>query len=102
MRLIAKFVKALDVVSGETENGTWCRGGMVVRALDDRAQLVALTAFGDDKCKTCTALKPNDVVQVIFVPESHEFGGKWFTDLRILSVALIGAGVVPQAQKGGE
>lgn len=102
MRLIAKIVKTLDVISGETERGTWCRGGMVVRTLDDREQLVAFTAFGDEKCKKCAALKADDIVQVAFVPESREFGDKWYTDLRILSVTLVGAGVVPQAQEGGK
>lgn len=101
MRLIAKFVKSLDVISGETERGTWCRGGMVVRTLDDREQLVAFTAFGDEKCKMCAALRADDIVQVTFVPESREFGEKWFTDLRILSVTLVGAGVVSRPQKGG-
>jgi len=102
MRLIAKFVKALDVISGETERGQWCRGGMVVRTLDDREQLVAFTAFGEEKCKACSALKIDDIVQVSFQPESREFGEKWFTDLRLISVQLVGAGVAPQAQKGGE
>lgn len=102
MRLIAKFVKALDVISGETERGQWCRGGMVVRTLDDREQLVAFTAFGEEKCKACSALKIDDVVQVSFQPESREFGEKWFTDLRLISVQLIGSGVASQSQGGGE
>lgn len=102
MRLIAKFVKSLDVVSGETERGQWCRGGMVVRTLDDREQLVAFTAFGEEKCNACSALKIDDIVQVSFVPESREFGERWFTDLRIISVQLVGAGVTAQTMKGGE
>lgn len=102
MRLIARFVKALDVISGETERGQWCRGGMVVRTLDDREQLVAFTAFGEEKCKACNDIKVDDIVQVSFQPESREFGEKWFTDLRLMSVQLVGAGVVSQAQKGGE
>lgn len=102
MRLIAKFVKALDVISGESERGSWCRGGMVVRTLDDREQLVAFTAFGEEKCTACLALKTDDIVQVSFLPESREFGEKWFTDLRLMSVQLVGAGVASRAQKGDE
>lgn len=102
MRLIAKFVGNLDVISGETDRGSWCRGGMVVRTLDDREQLVAFTAFGEEKCKMCGALKDGDIVQVSFVPESREYGDKWFTDLRMISVQLVGAGVAPRTQKGGE
>ena len=102
MRLIAKFVKALDVVSGETERGTWCRGGMVVRTIDDREQLVAFTAFGEEKCEACRRLNVDDIVQVSFQPESREFGEKWFTDLRLISVQLVGSGVTALPQKGGE
>lgn len=103
MRLIAKFVKALDTVSGESDRGSWCRGGMVVRTLDDREQLVAFTAFGEEKCAKCKALKVDDIVTVTFQPESREFGDKWYTDLRLLGVALVGQGVpVPAEQKGGE
>lgn len=98
MRLIAKFVKALDVISGETERGQWCRGGMVVRTIDDREQLIALTAFGEEKCNACAQLHTDDIVQVLFLPESREFGEKWFTDLRLVSVQLVGAGVASQAQ----
>jgi len=103
MKLIAKFVKSLDTVSGESDRGTWCRGGMVVRTLDDREQLVAFTAFGEEKCAKCKALKVDDIVTVTFQPESREFGEKWFTDLRLLSVSLVGQGVLkPAEQKGGE
>ena len=101
MKLIARFVKPLDVISGETDRGTWCRGGMVVRTLDEREQLVAFSAFGEDKCYQCNALHIDDVVQVNFVPESREFGEKWFTDLRMISVQLVG-GAVQRPEKGGE
>lgn len=101
MRLIAKFVKALDVVSGETDRGQWCRGGMVVRTLDDREQLVAFTAFGEEKCRVCDSFRTDDIVTVVFVPESREFGGKWFTDLRMISVQLMGAGLAAPVRKGG-
>lgn len=101
MKLIARFVKPLDVISGETDRGTWCRGGMVVRTLDEREQLVAFTAFGEDKCNRCKELRVDDVVQVNFMPESREFDEKWFTDLRMISVQLVG-GAVPRVQEGGE
>lgn len=93
MRLIAKFVKALDTVSGETERGSWSRGGFVVRTIDDREQLVAFTAYGAERIQSYSALKTDDVVEVAFVPESREYNDKWFTDLRMLKVALVGFAV---------
>ena len=101
MRLIARFVKPLDVISGEGDRGLWYRGGMVVRTLDEREQLVSFTAFGEDKCNQCKALHVDDVVQVNFVPESREFGDRWFTDLRMISVQLVG-GAVQRPKEGGE
>lgn len=93
MKLIAKFVKALDTVSGETSGKTWSRGGFVVRTIDDREQLVAFTAYGAERIQSYSALKTDNVVEVVFVPESREFNDKWFTDLRLLKVALVGYAV---------
>ena len=90
MRLIAKFVKSLDKVEGETDRGAWVRGGMVVRTIGDNERLVALTTFGEDKTKLTQSFKTDDIVEVNFVPESREFGEKWFTDLRLISARTLG------------
>lgn len=90
MRLIAKFVKTLDKVEGETDRGAWVRGGMVVRTIGDNERLVALTSFGEDKTALCGQFNTDDIVEVGFVPESREFNGKWFTDLRLLSCKRLG------------
>lgn len=90
MRLIAKFVKALPTVEGETDRGAWMRGGMVVRTIGDNERLIALTSFGEDKTSQCNQFKTDDIVEVSFVPESREFNDKWFTDLRLLSCKQLG------------
>lgn len=90
MRLIAKFVKTLDKVEGETDRGAWVRGGMVVRTIGDNERLVALTSFGEDKTALCSQFNTDDIVEIGFVPESREFGGKWFTGLRLLSCKRLG------------
>ena len=91
MRLIAKFVKSLDRVEGENDHGAWVRGGMVVRTIGDNERLVALTTFGEDKTKLTQSFKTDDIVEVNFVPESREFGEKWFTDLRLISAKTLGS-----------
>ena len=90
MKLIAKFVKALPTVEGESANGAWVRGGMVVRTIGGNERLVALTSFGEDKTALCVQFNTDDIVEVGFVPESREFNGKWFTDLRLLSCKQLG------------
>lgn len=99
---MAKFVKALDVTSGESVRGIWCRGGMVVRTIGDYEQLVAFTAFGEERCDRCHKFMTDDIIEVNFQPESREFGGKWFTDLRMISVQLVGSGATAAEEKGGE
>lgn len=90
MKMIAKFVKSLEQVMGETDRGQWTRGGMVVRTVGDNERLVALTAFGEEKAALCTSFAMDDVLQVDFSPESREFNGKWFTDLRLIRAQLLG------------
>lgn len=100
MKMIAKFVKALDVTSGVSDRGEWQRGGMVLRTIGDNEQLVAVTAFGESKVALCEQFKTDDVVQVDFAPESREFGEKWFTDLRLIRAQLLG-GAPTNQQEGG-
>lgn len=100
MKLIAKFVKSLDAVSGETDRGQWVRGGMVVRTFGDNEKLVALTAFGEEKVKLTQQFHANDVVEVGYAPESREFGEKWFTDLRLIRCKLLGQAAT-KAEEGG-
>lgn len=104
MKLIAKFVKALEPVEGETDRGHWIRSVMVVRTVDEREMLVAFTVFGEEKVKRCSEFKVGDIIQVNFMPECREYGNKWFTDLRVLSVGMLGHGVASAGiddEKGG-
>lgn len=101
MKLIAKFVKSLDAVSGETDRGQWVRGGMVVRTFGDNERLMALTAFGEEKIKLTQQFNIDDVVEVDFVPESREFGEKWFTDLRLIRCKLLGQAAT-KTEEGGQ
>lgn len=102
MKLIAKFVKSLDAVSGETDRGQWVRGGMVVRTFGDNEKLVALTAFGEEKVKLTQQFHTDDVVEADFVPESREFGEKWFTDLRLIRCKLLGQAATRAEKEGAE
>lgn len=102
MKMIAKFVKALDVVSGTTDRGDWSRGGMIVRTMGENEKLVALTAFGEEKVALCRQFNTDDIVEVNFAPESREFGEKWFTDLRLLRAQLLGSKPTTSEKGGAE
>lgn len=100
MKMIAKFVKTIDVISGMTDRGEWQRGGMVLRTIGDNERLVAVTSFGENKVALCQQFKTDDVVQVDFAPESREINGRWFTDLRLIRAQLL-SGAPTNQQEGG-
>lgn len=81
-----KVVKILDVVSGENERGTWCRGGFVLESMDIPGSKAAFTVMGADRLEQFKDVRMHDVVVVTYRPSSREFNEKWFTDLNVINV----------------
>ena len=89
MNVIGNFILALTEVSGVTDRGEWVRGGLVVETQGSYPKKVALTAFGEEKVSMVRDLKEGGLVSVEFMPESREFGGKWYTDLKVTNITPI-------------
>ena len=87
-QFIGKLIGVLPVVSGETERGEWCRGGIVVMSQDDYAKPCKFTAFGQLKVDMISTLQIGYTVIIEYRPESREFDGNWYTDLMIQSVSI--------------
>ena len=87
-QVIGKLINIMPEVSGENENGEWVRGGFVVLCGDGNSRSVALTLFGRDRINMLNGLSIGDTVIVDYFPESHEYVGKWFTDLRCTRIMV--------------
>lgn len=87
-QVIGKLINIMPEVSGETENGKWVRGGFVVMCGDGNGDTVALTLFGRDRINMLDGLSIGDVVVANYFPESHEYVGKWFTNLRCTRIMV--------------
>lgn len=85
-QLTGKFVKALEPVEGENERGRWIRSVFVVETHDMPSRTVALTLFGERRQALVQNLRPGMTVICEYMPESREFGDKWFTDLQCYSI----------------
>ena len=85
-QVIGKVFAKFDEVTGTTAKGDWIRGGCVL--LVDNGVNVAVSAFGEDKVGLVRALKIGETAIVEYYPESREFGGRWYTDLRIKSIQV--------------
>ena len=87
-QVIGKLINIMPEVSGENENGEWVRGGFVVLCGDGNSRSVALTLFGRDRINMLSGLSVGDTVIADYFPESHEYVGKWFTDLRCTRIMV--------------
>ena len=85
-QVTGKVIAHLEKVEGENEKGTWVRGGVLIRTLDDRSRMLAVKAFGTERVEQLESLKQGEVVVLEYRPESREFNGQWYTDLYCTNV----------------
>ena len=86
MEITGKMIKMLPEVMGETSRGTWVRSGFVVEVGDDYPKKVCFTCIGEDKIAMAKKIPDGSMVMVSFQPESREYNGKWYTELKCSSV----------------
>ena len=86
MELIGKLKQILPTQSGETSRGQWVRGGFVIETQEQYPKNVAFTMFGEDKVSMITGIPLETQINVHFSPESREYQGRWYTDLRCFRV----------------
>ncbi|MDB4347339.1 DUF3127 domain-containing protein [Bacteroidia bacterium] len=72
----------VDKVSGQSKNGgEWQKQEFVIETDGQYPKKVCFSLWGD-KINVLESLKPGDAVKVSFDPESREYNGRWYTDLR--------------------
>ena len=85
-QISGKVIAILPVQSGENERGEWVRGGMVIETLDSPSVKLALSTFGKRRTEQITQLTLGEVIVVTYQPESREFMGKWYNELRLTEI----------------
>lgn len=85
-QISGKVISVLPVVSGENERGEWQRGGVVIETLESPSTKLALSTFGKRRTEQIQHLNLGEVIVVTYAPESREFMGKWYTELRLIEV----------------
>ena len=81
-----KVITILPVISGENERGEWQRGGVVIETLEAPSVKLALSTFGQRRTQIIQQLTLGEVIVATYIPESREFMGKWYTELRLSEV----------------
>ena len=85
-QISGKVIAILPEISGENERGEWVRGGVVIETLESPSTKLSFTTFGKRRTETCMRLSLGEVIVVTYSPESREFMGKWYTELRLIEV----------------
>ena len=84
MDINGKVILLMAEQTGQGKNGTWRKLEFVIETQSQYPKKVCFSIWGD---KIDTAgIKMGDDVVVSFDPESREYNGKWYTDLRAWKV----------------
>jgi hypothetical protein len=81
LEITGKVLQLLAEQTGAGKNGTWVRRDFVIETTDQYPKKICFSGWGD-KAAQVNGLQPGQSVKVSFNPESREFNGKWYTDLR--------------------
>ena len=100
MEISGRLIKILQEVRGESQRGPWVRGGFVIETDGDYPRQVAFTTFGGDRLAMVKSIPLNTPVVVNFNPESREYEGRWYTDLRCSRIQNYVPGQMPPAATG--
>lgn len=96
MEIIGKLTVKLPEQRGESARGTWVRGGFVIETQEQYPRMVAFTMFGEDRIAMLNGINIGTQINVHFSPESREYQGRWYTDLRCIRIdTFVSAGTAP-------
>ncbi len=77
-----KVSTILEKVSGQSKNGgEWMKQEFVIETDGQYPKKVCFTLWGD-KIDLLSSLNAGESIKVFFDPESREYNGRWYTDLR--------------------
>lgn len=86
MELLAVLVQTTKIESGKSNNGTpFNRCTAIFQTVENNPRQVAVTCL-NRQCDEIQNFKPGDLMKVQLNADSHEFQGKWFTELRAWSM----------------
>lgn len=81
LKVSGKVVDLLDLQTGTGAKGTWKKREFVIETNDQYPKKICFAAWGD-KADSIAQLRKGDNLTVSFNPESREYAGKWYTELK--------------------
>lgn len=81
LNITGKVTKVMIAQTGSGKKGAWVKQDFIIETSDQYPKTICFTAWGD-LADTVSGLKPGQEVTVSFNPESREYNGKYYTDLK--------------------
>ncbi len=88
----------LEEQSGESQRGPWKKRSFVIETSEQYPKKVHFVAW-NDKTDILDRLKDGEKLRVNFVAESREYNGRWYTDLKVLSISSFSSSELPAQPK---
>lgn len=85
---VGKIIKVEPTLEGTNEKGDWLIQVFVIMTQAEHSRAVAFRTFNKERAELIKSLNVGETVLVDYVPESREFNGKWFTDLRCTRIMV--------------
>lgn len=86
MEVTGILIAILPEQSGQTEKGTWVKGGFVIETEGEYPKKIAFTLFGEEKLNKIKEFGVGQILNVQFSAQSREWQGRWFTELNCFKV----------------
>ncbi len=90
LEIEGKLVLKLAIQTGKGANGEWKKQDFVIETSGDYPKKICFSAWGD-KSEALARINEGSHVKVSFEPNSREYQGKWYTDLRAWKIETLGA-----------
>lgn len=87
MEITGKVYELTPTEKGVTKNGkAWYKRTLVIQTVDDYPKNIAVTVFGEDKCKSVDNLKFGDLLTAKISLNSRKYANRWFSEISCLSI----------------
>ncbi len=86
MNLKGKVIQVLPEQTGQGKNGEWKKQEVIIETEGQYPKKVCVSLWGD---KVGTVLNGASV-DVLLDPESREYNGRWYTELRAWKIESVG------------
>jgi hypothetical protein len=91
IEITGKLIQVLQPIQGDGKNGTWKKQEFIIETFGQYPKKVMLQLWGE-KTSLLNNVKEGNEIKVSFEPESREYNGRWYTDLRAWRIENVSSG----------